>query len=89
MKRIMAFLALLCAIFFVKAADKLTLNDLTGGVYSARGISGVTPLLDGESYSQISGDGKQIVRHSFRTGEETGTRLSKVLWTGKRETVLS
>ena len=72
MKRIMAFLALLCAIFFVKAADKLTLNDLTGGVYSARGISGVTPLLDGENYSQISGDGKQIVRHSFRTGEETG-----------------
>ncbi|MEE1308592.1 MAG: DPP IV N-terminal domain-containing protein, partial [Bacteroidaceae bacterium] len=31
----------------------------------------VTPLLDGESYSQLSRDGKQIIRHSFKTGEET------------------
>ncbi len=52
-------------------ADGLTLKDLTGGAYSAKGISGVTPLLDGESYSQLSRDGKQIVRHSFRTGEQT------------------
>ena len=71
MKRIMTLLALLCAIFLAKA-DGLNLKDLTNGVYSARGISGVTPLLDGESYSQISRDGKQIVAHSFRTGQETG-----------------
>ena len=71
MRRIITLLAFLFAIFCSKAADKLTLNELTGGVYSQRGISGVTPLLDGESYSQISRDGKQIVRHSFRTGAET------------------
>ncbi|MBO7120314.1 MAG: S9 family peptidase [Bacteroidaceae bacterium] len=71
MKRIMTLLVLFCAIFFAKA-DGLTLKDLTNGVYSSRGISGVTPLLDGESYSQISRDGKQIVAHSFRTGQETG-----------------
>ena len=71
MKRIMTFLALLCA-FFIAKADRLTLNDLTGGAYSARDISGVTPLLDGESYSQLSPDHKQIIQHSFRTGEETG-----------------
>ena len=68
----MTLLALLCAIFCTQAAAQLTLNDLTGGVYSARGISGVTPLLDGESYSQLSPDGKQIVLHSFRTGQQTG-----------------
>ena len=65
-------MAFLCAIFVGQAAGKLTLTELTNGTYSARGIYGVTPLLDGESYSQISADGKQIVRHSFRTGEETG-----------------
>ena len=68
----MTLLALLCAIFCTQAAAQLTLNDLTGGVYSARGISGVTPLLDGESYSQLSPDGKQIVLYSFRTGQQTG-----------------
>ncbi len=67
----MTLVALFCAIFLVKA-EQLTLKDLTNGVYSQRGIYGVTPLLDGESYSQLSRDGKQIVRHSFRTGEETG-----------------
>ena len=71
MKRFMTFLVLLCTFFYV-SADQLTLKDLTGGAYSARGIYGVTPLLDGESYSQLSRDGKQIIRHSFRTGEETG-----------------
>ena len=70
MKRIIIFWALLCAIFTCKA-DQLTLNDLTGGTYSQRGIYGVTPLLDGESYSQLAPGGKQIVRHSFRTGEQT------------------
>ena len=68
----MTLLALLCAIFCTQAAAQLTLNDLTSGAYSARGVSGVTPLLDGESYSQLSRDGKQIVIHSFRTGQETG-----------------
>ena len=71
MRRIITLVALFCAIFLAKA-DGLTIRDLTNGVYSQRGIYGVTPLLDGETYSQISRDGKQIVAHSFRTGEETG-----------------
>ena len=53
------------------ASDRLTLADLTGGVYSTQGINGVTPLLDGESYGRIAPGGKQIVRHSFRTGQQT------------------
>lgn len=70
MKRAITLFAFLCFIFMAKA-DGLTLKELTSGFYSARGISGVTPLLDGESYSQLSRDGKQIIRHSFKTGEET------------------
>lgn len=70
MKRVITLVLLLCMIFTAKS-EGLTLKELTGGFYSARGISGVTPLLDGESYSQLSRDGKQIIRHSFKTGEET------------------
>ena len=70
MKRILSLLVLLCTIFHANA-DGLTLNDLTNGTYSAKGIYGVTPLMDGESYSQIAPGSKKIVRHSFRTGAET------------------
>ena len=70
MKRVITLVLLLCMIFTAKS-EGLTLKELTGGIYSTRGISGVTPLLDGESYSQLSRDGKQIIRHSFKTGEET------------------
>ncbi len=73
MRRTLSLLTLLCASFIaLSAANRLTIGDLTSGAYSARGIYGVTPLLDGESYSQLSSDGKQIVCHNFRTGEETG-----------------
>ena len=70
MKRFLTLITLFLAAFLAKA-DGLTLGDLTSGVYSAKGINGVTPLIDGESYSQIAPGNKQIVRKSFRTGEQT------------------
>ena len=73
MKHFQVILALLClSLQTILAAERLTLKDLTNGVYSSRSIHGVTPLLDGESYCQLSADGMQIVRYSFRTGEPTG-----------------
>ena len=33
----------------------------------------VSPLADGESYAQLSEDGKRIVKFSFKTGKEVGT----------------
>ena len=71
MKRFLTLMALLCAVLCMNAAARLTLSDLTGGAYSSQGIYGVTPLLDGESYGSIAPGGKQIVRHSFRTGQQT------------------
>lgn len=71
MKRIFFLIALFCS-FLMANADGLTLTDLTRGVYSARDINAVTPLLDGERYCMLSSDNKKIVSYSFRTGEETG-----------------
>lgn len=50
----------------------ITIEKITNGTYSASGISGVHPLSDGESYSQLSDDGKRITRSSFKTGQQTG-----------------
>ena len=70
MKRISLLLLAIVALLHPLKAENLRLEDLTRGVYSARGVSGVRPLSDGERYSQISLDGKIIAR-SFRTGEQT------------------
>ena len=72
MKKILLLFALLCGHALLCGAEELTIDHLTRGVYSAKHISGVTPLADGESYSQLSADGKQILCYSFRTGKQTG-----------------
>ncbi|MCR4994936.1 MAG: S9 family peptidase [Bacteroidales bacterium] len=71
MKRnVVLFVACLLALVAVHA-EVLTLEDLTRGTYSARTVSGIRPLNDGERYSQISADRRQIIARSFRTGEQT------------------
>ena len=52
-------------------AQALTLEALTRGDYAARGIAGITPLADGERYTQLAADRRTIVAHSFRTGQPT------------------
>lgn len=54
------------------ATTGITLKDVTGGTIAPQHVYGVHPLNDGESYSQLSGDGKRIVRSSFKTGKEIG-----------------
>lgn len=51
---------------------RITVMGIVGGAYSPEYIYGVNPLNDGESYSQLSADGKQITRSSFKTGKQTG-----------------
>lgn len=73
MKKIARLLLLCLAVVGpVHAAKKLNLKDLCNGVYYAQRIYGVNPMNDGESYSQLSKDNKQILKYSFRTGEKTG-----------------
>lgn len=72
MNRFIALLSFFCGITFSCVADGLSLKDLCNGVYSASRVYGVTPLQDGVSYSQLSKDRRQVLKYSFRTGEQTG-----------------
>ena len=72
MNRFIALLSFFCGMTFSCVADGLSLKDLCNGVYSASRVYGVTPLQDGVSYSQLSKDRRQVLKYSFRTGEQTG-----------------
>ena len=71
LKSILVLTILLCC-EMMTAAQPLTLKDITSGKYRAESMSEVVALDDGESYAQISSDGKQIVVCSFKTGQPTG-----------------
>ena len=73
MKKIMT----LCAAFLLVATElfagqKLNLKEITGGAFRGESLAAVEPLAGGDTYAQISSDGKQIVAYSFRTGRQTG-----------------
>ena len=72
MKKITQFLVALFAAAPVLAGQQLSLKEATGSAFRAETISAVKALADGESYAQISADGSQIVKYSFKTGKQTG-----------------
>ena len=55
------------------AGQQLTLKDVTSGKFSSQSMRAVYPMADGETYAQISDDGKKIVTYAFRTGKQVGT----------------
>ena len=66
---------ILCAAVLLIAApltagQQLNLKDITSGAFRGESLAAVEPLGDGESYAQISADGKQIVKNSFKTGKQ-------------------
>ena len=64
---------MLCLCVCLGYAQQVTLQEVATGAYRAEGIYGIKPMLDGEHYTQISRDGKKIVKYSFKTGQEVGT----------------
>ena len=54
----------------VNAGGKLDLKAITKGEFSQETMTAVRPSADGETYTQISSNGKQIVSYSFRTGKQ-------------------
>lgn len=52
---------------------ELDLKKIVSGEYRAEGLKGITPMADGETYTQISNDRKRIVKYSFKTGKEVET----------------
>lgn len=67
------FAAILCLLSLAMSAEgSLKLSDLCRGAYSAKRIDGLTPLADGETYSSLSPDHRQILQYSFKTGAQVG-----------------
>lgn len=64
---LMATLALLAP-----AQNALTLQSALND-FSPEGIRHMLPMKDGETYTQLSNDGKKIIRCSFKTGKEIST----------------
>ena len=52
------------------AGEKLDLKAITKGEFSQESMTAVRPMTNGETYTQISKDGKQIISYSFRTGKQ-------------------
>lgn len=74
MKRKMIVGALmLLSMLHATAGQKLELRDITGGVFRQETMTEVKPMADGETYAQISSDGRRIVTYSFKTGKQVGT----------------
>lgn len=72
-KMISLLLSGLLATLSLRAGNApLDMKDLCNGRYYAERISGVNPMNDGENYSQLSADRRQIVSYSFKTGLQTG-----------------
>ena len=73
MRKISLFLAaLFTAAPVLLAGQQLSLKDITSGAFHPQTMAAVEALADGEMYAQISANGKQIVKCSFKTGKQVG-----------------
>ena len=54
------------------AGQKLDLRDITRNEFRQETMKAVTPLAGGDTYAQISDDGRRIVAYSFKTGKQVG-----------------
>ena len=70
MRRIMLSALMMLVGMASLAGEKLTLEEITSGGFRQDYMQAVRPMADGETYSQISDDGKQVVTYSFRTGKQ-------------------
>lgn len=66
-------LAFLMVMTVAVNAVAIDLKGVAAGEYRAQGMAQVTPMADGESWTQISDDGQRIDRYSFRTGKKVAT----------------
>ena len=73
MKQIL--ITLLCCLLtlaaYAQGGKPLTLKDVVTGTFRAENIYGVIPIPgDGEHYSQMNAEGTQIIKYSFKTGQQ-------------------
>ena len=72
MKKITPIMAALIAAAPVLAGQQLSMKEAAGTDFRPQTMAAVEAMADGETYAQISDDGKQIVNYSFKTGKQTG-----------------
>ena len=72
MKYIFALLFFLFGSYCL-AGNTVTLKQIADNEFKAETFSKITPLNDGESFACVSNDKKQILKYSFKTGQQTGT----------------
>ena len=56
----------------MSAGKRLEMNDITNGAFRAESMAAVQALSDGETYAQLSPDGRRVLKYSFSTGKEVG-----------------
>ena len=66
----------------VQAGNKLSLRDIARGEFRQETMTEVRPMADGETYAQISDDGKRIVTYSFKTGKQVGVLFDAAMARG-------
>ena len=66
------FLCLCLPILTVAQTKRpLTLEEVVNGTFRPENLYGITPIPgEGEYYSQMNDEGTQIIKYSFRTGEQ-------------------
>ena len=72
-RRIIVWATSLCLMMSVSgmhAGEKLSLKEMTRGAFRSEVMQAVRPLADGETYGQMSADGKRVESYSFRTGQQ-------------------
>lgn len=67
---ILFLLCLLVQVVPAQGSKALNLKEITSGKFRAEGIQGVIPMADGEHYTQMNAEGTQIIKYSFRTGQQ-------------------
>ncbi|WP_036880557.1 S9 family peptidase [Xylanibacter oryzae] len=85
----MKFFSILCTTLLIgsiqmNAGNKITVKQITDNTFKQETLDDVTTLNDGEAYAQISSDGKQIVKYSFKTGKPIGALFDVNTVRGKK-----
>jgi dipeptidyl-peptidase-4 len=73
MRKLLSLLVLISVYtlsFAGKGGSNDILKDITDGKFKGETPATIHPMMDGESYTQLSDNGKQIIKYSYKTGKQ-------------------
>jgi len=85
----MKTIAIFCAALLMggsqlMAGSQLDLKEITSGAFRGESMTSIESLPDGESYAQMTSDGKQVVQYSFRTGKQVSVLFDVAIARGAK-----